>query len=275
MKQNLYYRLFTGTIFGPLIFFSAIYWDKIFSFIIFVTLILSLKEFFNLMLNMNIRPHSDYGYFFGTLIFADMLFWDGKYLLLIVLLFLLSILPMLFIRKSENLFKSVSGTFIGTLYLSLFLSIIFLISSHVNGVISEHCAGGKIVSLILISLWMLDTSAYFAGKRFGRHKFFPSISPKKTIEGAIGGFLGAVISAVAAKYIYVGFLSIWGAISIGIIIGVFGQIGDLLESSFKRKADVKDSSDLIPGHGGFLDRFDSLFLISPICYIFIKYLLYN
>ena len=182
---------------------------------------------------------------------------------------------MLSIRKSENLFKSVSGTFIGTLYLSVFLPIIFLISSHVNSTVSDNYAGGKIISLLLISLWMLDTSAYFVGRRFGKHKFFPSISPKKTIEGAFGGFLGAVISSIAAKYIYVGFLSIWGAISIGIIIGVFGQIGDLLESSFKRKAGVKDSSDLIPGHGGFLDRFDSLFLISPVCYIFIKYLLYN
>ena len=78
-----------------------------------------------------------------------------------------------------------------------------------------------------------------------------------------------------AKYIYISFLSIWGALGIGIIVGIFGQIGDLIESAIKRKAGVKDSSNIIPGHGGVLDRFDSFILSSPVCYIFIKYFIFN
>ncbi len=275
MEKNLIYRISVGAIFGPLIFFSAIYWEKVFFVIIFLILILSLKEFFYLLSHMNIRAHPVYGYFFGMLIFADMFFLGGKYLLLIFLFFLFSILPLPLIKKSENIFNEISWTFFGILYLSVFLPTLFIISSYVDSLDLEPLAGGKIISVILISTWLLDTFAYFIGKRFGKHGFFTSISPKKTLEGAVGGFLGAVITSVAAKFIYVGFLSIWGAVGIGVIVGIFGQLGDLVESAVKRKAKVKDASTLIPGHGGVLDRFDSLFLVSPVCYLFIKYLLFN
>ena len=275
MGKSLIYRVSVGVIFGPLIFFSSIYWERVFSVIIFIILILSLKEFFYLLSHMNIRAHPVCGYFFGILIFADMVFFDSRYLFLIVLLFLLSIIIILSIKKPENRLNEISGTFFGTLYISVFISILFVISSYVDSLNLGSFAGGKIVSVILISTWLLDTFAYFIGKRFGKHGFFRSISPNKTLEGAVGGFLGAVITSIAAKFIYVDFLSIWGAVGLGVIVGIFGLTGDLVESAVKRKAKVKDASTLIPGHGGFLDRFDSLILITPVCYLFIKYLLFN
>ena len=275
MNKNLKLRIIIGAVFGPFIFFSAIYWKPIFSIIIFLLLILSLKEFFYLLDKMNIRPYSIFGYFFGILIFLDIFFLGGKFLFWTFLVFLLSLSLVIFIKKDKNLFNEISGTFLGTLYLSVFISIILLIPVHVNSVSLQPLAGGKIVSLIFVSVWFLDIKAFFVGKRFGKRKFFSSISPKKTLEGAVGGFLGAVISSIMAKYIYISFLSIWGALGIGIIVGIFGQIGDLIESAVKRKAGVKDSSTIIPGHGGVLDRFDSFILSSPVCYIFIKYFIFN
>jgi phosphatidate cytidylyltransferase len=132
--------------------------------------------------------------------------------------------------------------------------------------------GGYTVVAVFASIWICDTAAYFGGSLWGRHRLFESVSPKKTWEGAIFGFLFAIATMVAAKILVLGYLSIQHAIVLGVLIGVFGQLGDLIESRFKRDAGVKDSSQLIPGHGGFFDRFDSLVYISPIVYLYIDFI---
>ncbi len=114
---------------------------------------------------------------------------------------------------------------------------------------------------ILCIIWSSDTFAYLSGKNFGKHKLFPSVSPKKTIEGFIGGLLGAVLVAVCFSLYSV--KSIWEWIGIALILVVFGTFGDLIESKFKRIAGVKDSGTILPGHGGFLDRLDSLIFTAP------------
>jgi phosphatidate cytidylyltransferase len=132
--------------------------------------------------------------------------------------------------------------------------------------------GGFTIISIFASIWMCDTAAYFGGLTFGRHKLFERVSPKKSWEGAIFGFVFSVLTMVAAKILIIGYLSYVHAIAIGVLIGVFGQIGDLIESRFKRDAGLKDSSRLIPGHGGVYDRFDSLLYISPIVYLYIDFI---
>jgi phosphatidate cytidylyltransferase len=131
--------------------------------------------------------------------------------------------------------------------------------------------GGYTVIAIFASIWICDTAAYFGGSTFGRHRLFESVSPKKTWEGAIFGFIFSVLTMIAAKMMVLDYLSFKHAIVIGVLIGVFGQLGDLIESRFKRDAGVKDSSNLIPGHGGLYDRFDSLVYISPIVYLYIDF----
>jgi phosphatidate cytidylyltransferase len=131
--------------------------------------------------------------------------------------------------------------------------------------------GGFTVIAVFASIWMCDTAAYFGGSAFGRHRLFESVSPKKTWEGAAFGFLFSVLTMILAKIIVLGYLPFHHAIVIGVLIGVFGQMGDLIESRFKRDAGVKDSSKLIPGHGGLYDRFDSLVYISPIVYLYIDF----
>jgi phosphatidate cytidylyltransferase len=131
--------------------------------------------------------------------------------------------------------------------------------------------GGFTVIAVFASIWICDTAAYFGGKTFGKHLLFERVSPKKTWEGSVCGFVFSVATMIAARYLLLGYLALHQAIILGVLIGVFGQIGDLIESRFKRDAGVKDSSSLIPGHGGVYDRFDSLVYVAPIVYLYIDF----
>jgi len=116
---------------------------------------------------------------------------------------------------------------------------------------------------------MCDSAAYFTGLAIGKHKLFPRVSPKKTWEGAIGGGIGAVLVVVALFHWLMPLVPTIHGIAVGIIIAVFGPIGDLAESWLKRDAVVKDSSHLIPGHGGLLDRFDSMLFVAPLVTVYL------
>ncbi len=138
---------------------------------------------------------------------------------------------------------------------------------------SEYLNGAFLVFSILGAIWICDSAAFFGGTKFGKHKLFPRVSPNKSWEGGIFGFLASVIIMILFKEFFLEFLPLQSAIIIGLIIGTIGQIGDLVESLFKRDAGVKDSSNLIPGHGGVFDRFDSLFFAAPFIYFYLIYIL--
>lgn len=131
--------------------------------------------------------------------------------------------------------------------------------------------GGFTIAAILATVWICDTAAYFGGLSLGKHKLFERVSPKKTWEGAVFGFVFANITMLVAQMLFLEYLSYSDALVIGSIIGVFGQVGDLIESRFKRDVEVKDSSAIIPGHGGVYDRFDSLVFVAPILYLYIDF----
>lgn len=130
--------------------------------------------------------------------------------------------------------------------------------------------GAVYTYMLLIGVWVHDTAAYFIGRRWGIHKFAPAISPNKSVEGSAAGVLSTVIIAFSIAILAPGFLPVnpGQAILFGLGIAVFSQLGDLLESAMKRQLEVKDSGSLIPGHGGILDRFDSLLFTAPFVYYF-------
>ncbi|MGB2868851.1 MAG: phosphatidate cytidylyltransferase [Bacteroidota bacterium] len=131
--------------------------------------------------------------------------------------------------------------------------------------------GGMTVIALFATIWACDTAAYFGGLLLGRHKLFERVSPGKTWEGAVFGCIFAVATMVLAQNLVLPYLRLSQAIVIGSFVGVFGQIGDLIESRFKRDAGVKDSSAIIPGHGGVYDRFDSLVFVAPIVYLYMDF----
>jgi phosphatidate cytidylyltransferase len=126
----------------------------------------------------------------------------------------------------------------------------------------------------LFCTWAADTGAYFAGRFLGRHKLYPKISPSKTVEGFVGGLVAAVAAAVAIQVVFHVPITLVDAVAIGSIAAVFGVAGDLCESMLKRSVGAKDSSALIPGHGGVLDRFDAVMFVAPAVYLYVDLFVY-
>lgn len=131
--------------------------------------------------------------------------------------------------------------------------------------------GKEWVFFVLLSVMACDTAAYFTGTSLGRHKLYPAVSPKKSIEGALGGVAGSVAAALVVKFTFFPVLGVLDCLVLGIFLSVAGQLGDLFESLLKRSFDVKDSGSLIPGHGGILDRLDSLLFTFPLAYYYARY----
>ena len=170
-------------------------------------------------------------------------------------------------RNKNSALLNLGATFLGILYVGLFSAALVSIREFYILPGENYLQGGLLIISIFAAIWICDSAAYYIGTAFGKHKLFVRVSPKKSWEGAIAGFVFAILAMIASKIIVLDFLSWNSTIGIGIIIGVFGQIGDLIESLFKRDSGVKDSSNLIPGHGGIFDRFDSLIFTAPLILI--------
>jgi phosphatidate cytidylyltransferase len=127
------------------------------------------------------------------------------------------------------------------------------------------------VTMLLAIVMTSDTFAYFAGSAFGRHKLAPLVSPGKTVEGLAGGLVGGIVAALVVRYLGLSWIPVAAAIALGIVVAAFGVTGDLVESLLKRWSGVKDSGHLFPGHGGMLDRLDSLLFGAPVLYYYFLY----
>lgn len=156
----------------------------------------------------------------------------------------------------------------GSLWLGLLLS--FYASLYFRHQPDPMRQGLWLVIAVFATIWIGDTAAMFAGMRFGRHRFFPRISPKKTLEGAVAQLLAsAAVFTIAGPFLHIGFPH---NLLLGLLIGVAAEVGDLVESQVKRTAGVKDTSQLIPGHGGVLDRIDSLLPVGALVYYYLAFL---
>jgi len=132
-------------------------------------------------------------------------------------------------------------------------------------------AGRAWVLVLILGVWAFDTAAYLVGRRFGRRRLIPHISPGKTVEGVAGGLVGGIVAALLVRWLGLPTLPAPAAVGLGIVVSAFGVTGDLVESLLKRWAGVKDSGHLFPGHGGMLDRLDSLLFGAPVLYYYFLY----
>jgi phosphatidate cytidylyltransferase len=169
-------------------------------------------------------------------------------------------------RQVERL----SVTLFGVLYVGWLTAHLVLLRELPWRAGTPYADGASYVFLAFFVTWSCDTGAYAVGRWLGRNRPWTRISPSKSVEGSIGGFLLATVAAFIARAWFAPYLSVRDAAAIGVLVGLFAQVGDFVESLLKRDAQHGDSSDLIPGHGGVLDRFDSLYFGAPIVYYYLK-----
>ena len=182
---------------------------------------------------------------------------DGRALVSLLLLLPLAGLALTLFRLHDvktAALRGAAATF-GPLYLGGGLTALAMIRRDAG---AEGCDGAGFVLLTMFLAWLSDTGGYFAGKRFGKRKLYPAVSPNKTVEGALGGLAGAATGALITHFWVVPSLPILNALALAMVAGALGQVGDLAESMIKRSVGVKDSGGIIPGHGGILDRADAL-----------------
>ena len=193
-------------------------------------------------------------------------------LLQLIILFIFLFIFLIFIfelfRKKENPLKNIAFTFLGIIYVAFPLSLL----NYINILSGKY--NYQLLFGIFFILWCNDAGAYIVGSLIGKHKLFPRVSPGKSWEGSIGGALISygIIFIISGWYTSITFMN-W--LAIATILIIIGTLGDLVESLFKRSVNVKDSGSLLPGHGGILDRFDSLLMSVPFIFAylyFVKYL---
>ena len=225
-------------------------------------------EFYEMQKKKNFQPQRINGIIAGILILLGLQTGEWQIIGIGLVFIIMLILAFEMFRHHENASTNIGITLVGVLYLPVFLGTLIHTKLYTDHVFSSvQYAGFKYVVMILITIWICDTFAYTFGKLLGRHKLYEKVSPNKTIEGGVAGLIGAILTVVIIKIFNILPLDWFSTIVIGTAIGIFGQIGDLVESWFKRDAGVKDSSALLPGHGGMLDRLDSLIFLSPIILI--------
>lgn len=224
--------------------------------------LLALREFFGLPIFSEDKWFKTLSLLFGSLILLAAYIWGmsgltGFFLLALLALFLFSIYNLDDLNKA---LPRLGVGMIGVVYISCLLSYFILLRDSDFGIL--------LVLFLLTVVWSTDTSAYYVGKNFGKTKLLPLVSPNKTVEGAIGGLVGACVASVAFKIIFFDTLSFFDALFLPLILSATGQMGDLFESFIKRWAGVKDMGSLIPGHGGILDRIDGLLFAAPVLYFY-------
>lgn len=180
------------------------------------------------------------------------------------LLFVVFALLFLFrIRSIDTAAREISFALLAFLYIPFLLMHLVLLRQTTYGI--------QWLFVMMLIVMTNDSAAYYSGSAFGKHRLYPLVSPKKSVEGAIGGLFGSVIGTLTAKYTFFPQLTLADAVITALVVGVTGQAGDLFESLLKRSFGVKDSGTIIPGHGGVLDRLDSILFAAPITYYYVLF----
>ncbi len=270
MKEILV-RTFSGVLYISIIIFAMFTSREWFMGLFFILGVITLSEYLKLV---HLKSYLAYFLLAAAFYFLSYEVFDNN---AVYLLLILSGFVNLFLLK-DVLWTSKIPMFGKKKYITVILYIIsgFVFITLIPVMDIDGKFKPELIVAVFILIWSNDTLAYLIGKNFGKHKLLERISPKKTIEGFAGGMLGALLAGfiifkvlqdyspeVAVKY------SLWKWIVLGIIVAIFGTIGDLIQSKFKRQAGVKDSGIIMPGHGGLYDRLDSIIYASPFVYAFL------
>jgi len=243
----------------------------VFSLLIAVVAVIALWEYFRIMFNLTRRscfgPMPMIGYAITLLfIYAAHINSFGMAAgLLILNLLAVALVTLIRFRYDASILEEVAKQVMGIVYVPLLISFIVLIRHGDDGI--------AWLFLLLFLVFIGDTGAYYAGTYLGRHKLLPSVSPGKTIEGALGGLAASITIGIIFKLLFLPQISLGLCFPLFIIVGIIAPAGDLFESVLKRVGKIKDSGIIMPGHGGILDRIDALLFAAPVVYLFKEYVL--
>ncbi len=269
-------RVITGVIFGAIVLGGMLAHQRSFQVVFVLIAALCLWEFLGMTLETEPKGWAMYRKISGTVlgvlpvltaiglipeIAVLYTFAASVFLLLIIELF----------AQAQQPFSNIGHILLGIIYIGFPFALVVVMS--IDRQLRDFTP--YIILGILLMVWASDVAAYFSGRALGKNKLFPRISPKKTWEGAIGGLLGAVAAGALIYFIYqqLGIhhgLAFQNWLILGAITAIFGILGDLVESMLKRSVNIKDSGNLLPGHGGFLDRFDAFIFVIPFAYLYLN-----
>jgi phosphatidate cytidylyltransferase len=268
--NNFKQRTLTG-FFIVLVIIGSILLHWITFFILFFLITgLGLWEFYNLLYKNDLYPQKYIGILTGLIIYVTNFLYAARYSDSFILLLPIPFLIFIFIhelyRKKEKPFENIALTLTGVLYVAVPFSLFHYI-------VFNSLTGNEYTPFILLGffiiLWMNDTGAYLVGSKKGKHRLFERISPKKSWEGTIGGGIISIFVALGISFFFTNISSIhW--IFISLLIVIFGTLGDLTESLLKRSLKIKDTGTILPGHGGILDRFDSVLIAATVVFLYLQ-----
>jgi phosphatidate cytidylyltransferase len=237
-----------------------------------VVILFCLVEFYRMMEAKGIRPYKTVGVAAGLGVSWYVYFQGGVFLSLFITIVLLAIMVLeLFRRDGELAVFHISSTILGVFYVAWLGSHIILLRK-LGKTAPAGDWGGSFVILAFALAWGTDTGAFFVGNLFGKRKLLPRVSPDKSVEGAWGGVATALVASFVAKATFASYLTALDALVLGLVAPAAAVLGDLVESLMKRDVRVKDTSHALPGHGGMLDRFDSVLFVAPLVYYYLRFL---
>ena len=276
--NNLTSRILVAIVGIPALVFVILNGGVLFFGLILIISSIGLWEFYSMAEKKGAFPNKYLGILTAIVMHSLYYFWSISYTgqrysefisIGILTIFVATLLLTELFRAKPNALLNIALTVGGVLYVAVFFQCLLQIHTMLSLVSTVPMQGGYFVMCIFITIWLCDTAAYFVGRAIGKNKLFERISPNKTWEGAIAGALVAVGGFIGVAAWLLPTLSITHAAILGGIVGTIGQAGDLAESLLKRDAGVKDSSNILAGHGGVLDRFDSILMVSPVIYWYI------
>ena len=273
--SNFWSRTITG-LSMVFILLAGLYFNQwIFAGLFFVIAHFAVREFYKMVSSKHCSPQRTYGLVAGMILYLVIAWMQYtplgfEYLDFPMLPFYLPI-PLFFLpfiielyRKKEMPFQNIALTILGIFYIVLPLALLNVLNS--KSVVHFFGFPAYLTGYFIL-IWFNDTGAYLYGKQFGKHKLFERISPKKTWEGAVAGFVISILTSIGFSFL-VNEISLVDWLVLACLVVVFGNMGDLAESMLKRSLNVKDSGDILPGHGGILDRFDAIFISAPFVFLY-------
>ncbi len=271
-RRAVWNRIIASIVFIPCLIIISRRGGFYYLLLIDIMILVGLWEFYKMMEAKGLQPYKAIGIISGLALSWYVFFQQGIYANFFLSIIFIGVMVLELARREKGLaVYHISVTIFGVLYIAWLGSHLILLRElpHLKGL--DYSVGFSIVIVAFVLTWCYDTGAYTVGKIFGRHRIFPSISPGKTVEGIIGGVVFSIMGIIVTNMLLDTYLSSFQAVGLALVASVVGQLGDLVESMIKRDVKIKDSSDTIPGHGGVLDRFDSLLFSSPLIYYFYKY----